>query len=108
MSAPVIWRADSPLCRCRVCGSQRQYHDRASEPHDLIPETLADYDPAELSPEQLVSEINRLGAASMGLTGWTATDADIARCNACRDELRARVGTDMGIDYDDLVGSIAA
>lgn len=93
MNAPVIWRSDSALCRCRVCGLQRQYHDRASEPHDLIPETLADYEPAELSPEQLVAEI--FGKPNS------------PRAVACGDELRGRVLTVMGVDWDDLREALA-
>lgn len=103
-----IWRPGSALERCSVCGNQRQFHDRAPEPHDLVPETLADYEPGDLSPEQLVSEISRLGFPNgMKLTGWTATDEDIVRSGACRAELHARVHGILGVDYEDLQEALA-
>ena len=103
-----IWRPGDALERCSVCGNQRQFHDRAPEPHDLVPETLADYEPCDLSPEQLVSEINRIGYPSdMRLTGWPATDVIVSRSNECRTELRNRVQSMLGVDFQDLQEALA-
>jgi hypothetical protein len=88
-----IWRPGSALERCSVCGLQRQYHDRASEPHDLVPETLADYEPGDLSPPQLVSEI--------------FDKPNSPRAVACGAELRARIQTVMGVDFQDLQEALA-
>ncbi len=88
-----IWRPGSALERCSICGLQRQYHDRASEPHDLVPETLSDYEPGDLSPEQLVSEI--------------FAKPNSPRAVACGAELRARIQTVMGIDHEDLMEALA-
>ena len=87
-----IWRPGSPLERCS-CGMQRQYHDRVSDPHDFVPETLADYEPGDLSPEQLVGEIYRV--------------PNSPRAVACGDELRARVKAVMGVDHEDLMEAMA-
>lgn len=83
-----IYRPGSALERCSVCGMQRQYHDRASEPHELVPETLADYEPGDLSPAQLVGEI--------------FDRPNSPRAVACGVELRARVKSVLGVDHEDL------
>lgn len=83
-----IWKAGDALERCSVCGLQRQFHDRASEPHELVPETLADYEPGDLSPAQLVSEI--------------FDKPHSPRAVACGEELRARVKSVLGVDHEDL------
>ncbi|RYF11401.1 MAG: hypothetical protein EOO77_19440 [Oxalobacteraceae bacterium] len=88
-----IWHPGSALERCSVCGNQRQFHDRAPEPHDLVPETLADYEPGDLSPEQLVSEI----------FGKPHTP----RAVACGHELRTRVKSVLGVDHQDLQEALA-
>lgn len=88
-----IWRPGSALERCSICGNQRQFHDRAPEPHDFVPETLGDYEPADLSPEQLVSEI--------------FDKPHTPRAVACGIELRVRVSTVMGVDYRDLQEAMA-
>jgi hypothetical protein len=88
-----IWRHGSALERCSVCGNQRQFHDRAPEPHDLVPETLGDYEPGDLSPAQLVSEI--------------FDKPHSARAVACGVELRSRVRTMLGVDYQDLQEAMA-
>lgn len=88
-----IWRPGSPLERCSVCGNQRQFHDRAAEPHDLIPETLADYEPGDLSLEQLVNEIFAKPSSP--------------RAVSCGVELRARVKAVLGVDHQDLMEAMA-
>jgi len=84
-----IYRHDSPVAHCRICGTQRQFHGRSIEPHDFEAETAADFEPAELTPEQLIGEM--LGGAT----------AD--RKRACRDALREAVKTTMGVDWEDLI-----
>lgn len=88
-----IWKPGSALERCSVCGLQRQYHDRASEPHELVPETLADHEPGDLSPEQLLSEI--------------FSKPNSPRAVACGAELRARVKSVLGVDHEDLMEALA-
>lgn len=87
-----IWRPGSPLERC-TCGMQRQCHDRASELHTFAAETLADYEPGDLSPEQLVSEI--------------FAKPNSPRAVACGVELRARVKSVLGVDHEDLMEAMA-
>lgn len=88
-----IWKPGDALERCSVCGLQRQYHDRASELHDIVPETLADYEPVDLSPAQLVSEI--------------FDKHHSPRAVACGAELRTRVRYVLGVDHDDLMEALA-
>lgn len=88
-----IWKPGSALERCSVCGLQRQFHDRASEPHELVPETLADFEPGDLSPAQLVSEI--FGKPHS------------PRAVACGEELRTRVQAVLGVQYEDLMEALA-
>jgi hypothetical protein len=105
-----IWRADSPLSRCRECGAMQQFHGKPNfSCTSFVAETAADIEPGDLSGEDLAREIARLGyPADMGLTGWTTTDADIERSRNCRDELRARVLPALGVDWDDLLAALAA
>lgn len=88
-----IWKSGDALERCSVCGLQRQYHDRAFEPHDLVPETLADYGPGDLSPAQLVSEI--------------FDKPHSPRAVICGAELRTRVRSMLGVDHEDLMEALA-
>lgn len=88
-----IWKPGSALERCSVCGLQRQFHDRASEPHELVPETLTDFEPGDLSPAQLVSEI--FGKPHS------------PRAVACGEELRARVKAVLGVHHEDLMEALA-
>jgi hypothetical protein len=88
-----IWRPGSALERCSICDLQRQYHANASEPHDLVPETLADFEPGDLSPAQLVTEV--------------FDKPHSPRAVACGDELRARVMTVLGVDFQDLQEALA-
>lgn len=88
-----IWRPGSALEQCSVCHMQRQFHDRASEPHDFVAMTLADFDPEELSPEQLSAEIFRA--------------PHTPRAVACGQELRRQVKAIIGVDWDDLQEALA-
>ena len=88
-----IWRPGSALERCSVCGNQRQFHDRSPEPHDLVPETLADYEPGDLSPAQLAVEI--------------FAHPNSPRAVACGDELRNRIRDVTGVDFETLQEALA-
>lgn len=89
----------SPVARCSSCGVQRQFHTASDVPHssdrdhDFVAETIEDFEPGDLTPAQLVSEIfdrpNTLRAVS------------------CGDELRARVRTVLGVAWDDLSEALA-
>ena len=105
-----IWRADSPLARCRNCGAMQQNHGRPNFTCTAFEaETAADIEPYDLSPEDLVREITRLGyPVGARLTGWTATDADIERTEKCRLALRNHISTLTGVDFEDLTGSLLA
>lgn len=89
-----IWRSNQPLARCRACGAQLQFHGRPNfSCTDFEAETIADYEPGDLSPEQLVAEIFAHPNAPRGV--------------ACGAELRARVKSVMGVAADDLMEALA-
>jgi hypothetical protein len=91
-----IWRPDQPLARCSVCGVARQFHFASDVPrsadrdHEFVAETIDDFEPGDLTPEQLVYAI-------AGASGRVA---------ACREELKARVRTVFGVTWDDLLGAV--
>lgn len=94
MSGVTIWRADSPLARCRTCGSQQQFHGQPNRTcTEFIAETVADYAPADLSPAQLTAEI--------------FAHPNAPRAVACGVELRSRCLAVMGVDADDLLEALA-
>jgi hypothetical protein len=98
-----IYRADSPVARCRVCGVHRQFHTAGDVPHSadrdhaFEAEMVADFEPCDLTPAQLVAEIVE---ADGRLTRATRT-------HACLVELRARILKDMGVSWDDLLEALA-
>ncbi|MES3042706.1 hypothetical protein [Sphingomonas faeni] len=89
-----IWRADSPLARCRSCGAQQQFHGRPNfSCTAFAAETAADIDPEDLSPSHLVDEI--------------FAHPHTLRAVACGDELRGRLLTVLGVSWDDLSEALA-
>lgn len=89
-----IWRPDQPLARCRSCGAQQQFHGRPNfSCTNFEAETIADYEPSDLSPEQLVAEI--------------FAHPNTSRAVACGAELRACVKKVLGIAADDLMEALA-
>jgi len=94
MSVVTIWRADSPLARCRNCGATQQNHGRPNfSCTDFVAETAADLEPGELSPADLVSEI--------------FAHPNTLRAMACGGELRERLMSVMDVDVDDLLEALA-
>lgn len=115
-----IHRADSPVARCRVCWVQRQFHTASAVPHSadrdhaFEAETVADYEPGELTPEQLVREIAANDGSFVLAYIVRPTEADRStaaamneRARLCRIELKSRVRAVMGIDFDDLEGALS-
>lgn len=94
MSAVTIWRADSPLARCRNCGATQQNHGRPNfSCTDFVAETSADLEPGDLTPADLVSEI--------------FAHPNTPRAVACGNELRSRCWQVMGVDAADLLEALA-
>lgn len=89
-----IWPATHALARCSTCGVQRQFHFAsdvslsADRDHAFVAETIDDYEPGDLTPEQLVGEIFR--------------QPNSPRAVSCGDELRTRIPALIGITWDDL------
>ena len=94
-----IYAPTSPVARCSVCGSQRQFHVKSDVPHssdrdhDFVAETVADFEPADLDPAQLVAEI------------FDHPNTD--RAVACGTELRAQVRRILGVSWSDLQEALA-
>lgn len=94
-----IWKADSPLARCCVCGVHRQYHVASDVPHSadrdhaFVAETIADFEPGDLTPAQLVSEL--------------FAHPNTPRAVSCGDELRTRIPAMLGVSWDDLSEALA-
>jgi hypothetical protein len=94
-----IWKPDSPLARCSVCGVERQFHFASDVPHSadrdhgFVAETIADFEPCDLTPEQLVSEIFH--------------HPNAPRAVSCGDELRTRIQALLGVSWDDLSEALA-
>lgn len=94
-----LWAETSPLARCSACGVQRQFHIASDVPrsadrdHMFVAETVADFEPCDLTPVQLVTEI--------------FAHPNTTRAVACGDELRARVPAIMGVSWDDLSEALA-
>lgn len=115
-----IYAPTSPLARCSTCGVQRQFHFSSDVPrsadrdHEFVAETIDDFEPGDLTPEQLViaatvaserwRKVNQLDP--MTDADWAASDRFDARMTACRVELKARVRAVFGVGWDDLMGSI--
>lgn len=105
-----IYRADSPLARCMRCGTQKQYHVAPRGCGDFTAETAADIEPADLRMEDLIRHINysamRYDTISSGhnvsTEEWREADRHVARRDACRVELEARVKAVFSISFDDL------
>jgi len=89
----------SPVARCSVCGVQRQFHIASDVPrsadrdHPFVAETIDDFEPGDLTPEQLVSEI--------------FARPNTPRAVSCGDELRTRVRAVLGVAWDDLSEALA-
>lgn len=110
----------SPLARCSRCGVQQQFHTASDVPHSadrdhaFVAETVDDFEPGDLSAEQLVYAIDGDSGRSHHLTNsepvsdaaWNEAIRLDDRVDACRIELKARVRTVFGVDWDDLMGSI--
>lgn len=91
----IIHAPTSPVARCSVCGVQRQFHTASDVPHsadrdhEFVAETIADFEPDDLDPGQLVAEI------------FTVTRS-AARIEDCRSALLEQVRSRLGVDWDDL------
>lgn len=89
-----IWPAGNALARCSVCGVQRQFHSKSDVPnsadrdHEFVAETIADFEPGDLTPAQLVGEI--------------FDKPNTPHAVSCGDELRTRVQSLVGVSWDDL------
>lgn len=89
-----IYASTSPVARCSVCGVHRQFHFKSDVPHSadrdhaFVAETVADFEPGDLTPAQLVDEI--------------FAHPNTARAVACGVELRARIASEWGIGWEDL------
>lgn len=89
----------SSVARCSVCGVQRQFHVASDVPHSadrdhaFVAETIDDFEPGDLTPEQLVSEI--------------FAHPNTPRAASCGDELRTRVRSVLGVAWDDLTEALA-
>ena len=115
-----IYAPTSSVARCSTCGVQRQFHFKSDVPHSadrdhvFVAETIADFEPGDLTPVQLVSEIMFASSQSQKLTNnepvddasWEAASRHDVRAGACRTELLARVQTVFGVDFDDLSGAL--
>lgn len=116
-----IYAPTCSVARCSKCGVQLQFHTASAVPHsadrdhDFIAETADDYDPGDLTPVQLVDAIDGAERRRDRLTDrddqmtdeeWDAANLFDKRADACRKELKARVRTVFGVDWDDLMGSI--
>lgn len=115
-----IYASTSPVARCSTCGVQRQFHAASTVPHsadrdhEFVAETIDNFEPGDLSPEQLCVAISRasdrwsalLTKDPMTDDDWWESDRCDARAKACRTELKSRVRTVFGVDWDDLMGSI--
>jgi hypothetical protein len=94
-----IFRADSPLARCSQCGVMLQFHVAsdiqysADRDHAFVAATIADFEPGDLTPEQLTSEI--------------FAQPNTPRAVSCGNELRARIRTVLGVSWDDLTEALA-
>ena len=94
-----IYAPTSPVAKCRVCGVQRQFHTASHVPHSADRDhtfaavMLADFEPGDLSPEQLVAEIYRC--------------PNEPRAIDCGTELRARIAKDLGVSWDELTEVLA-
>lgn len=89
----------SPVARCSVCGVQRQFHVKSDVPHSadrdhaFVAETIADFEPGDLTPAQLVAEI--------------FAHPNTPRAVSCGDELRDRVRSVLGVSWGDLSEALA-
>lgn len=89
----------SPVARCWHCGVQRQFHFASDVPgsterdHEFMAETVADFEPFDLNPPQLVSEIFAY--------------PNTPRAAACGTELRLRLAKEFGVSWDDLQEALA-
>ena len=94
-----IYRPDSPVARCSSCGVHRQFHSDTGIPyaherdHAFVAETIADFEPGDLTPAQLVAEI--------------FAHPNAPRAVACGGELRTRVEYVLGVAWDDLSEALA-
>jgi hypothetical protein len=95
----VIHAPTSPVARCSICGVQRQFHSASEVPHSadrdhaFAAETVADFEPSDLGPGQLVAEI--------------FAQPNSPRAVACGHELRVRLLTDFGASWEDLQEALA-
>lgn len=115
-----IYAPTSSLARCSVCGVQRQFHFASDVPrsadrdHEFVAETIDDFEPGDLTPEQLVYAIAGDSGRSNNLTNsepvsdesWDEASRLDVRVAACRTELKARVRAVFGVDWDDLMGAV--
>jgi hypothetical protein len=115
-----IHRPDSPVARCRVCGVHRQFHTASDVPHSagrdhaFDAETVADFEPGDLTPLQLVAEIDANDGSYVLENIARPSEADRStasemdeRARQCRVELKARVLMVLGISFDDLEGALS-
>lgn len=94
-----IWAPTSSLARCSTCGVQRQFHFKSDVPrsadrdHEFVAETVADFEPGDLSPEQMVAEI--------------FAHPNTPRAAACGEVLRGCIKSLTGVSWDDLAEALA-
>lgn len=89
----------SPVARCSVCGVHRQFHTASNIPrsadrdHEFVAETVADFEPGDLTVRQLADEIFRC--------------PNEPRALACGEELRSRFRKEWGVDWVELQEALA-
>lgn len=115
-----IFAPTSPVARCSICGVERQFHVASDVPHSanrdhpFVAETIDDFEPGDLAPEQLVYAIAGDSGRSHNLTNsepvsdksWDEASRLDVRVEACRTELKARVRAVFGVDWDDLMVAV--
>lgn len=95
----IIHRATSPVASCSTCGVQLQFHVASDVPHSadrdhpFVAMTVADYEPGDLDPAQLVSEIFE--------------HPNTPRAVSCGEELRTRIQSVLGVNWEDLSEALA-
>lgn len=113
-----IWRNNSALARCKVCGVQRQFHGLSPNPqnawdrprdHAFEAVTADDINPADLLTDDLIRHCDQSDARRKQLETGDTSEADQVEANrlyerveACRIELKARVLSVFGVSWDDL------
>lgn len=109
-----IYRADSPLARCVKCGTQRQFHVAPRGCGDFTAETAGDIEPADLALPDLIRHADHSAQRYDAIVeignptaeDWREADKHVARRDACRVEIEARVKAVFGVSFDDLAATL--